>query len=260
MLSKFLYQYTHDPTKQQSYQERIYNTARSNLIGYWPLSDLPGTQAIDLSPHNQRADYSTVSIAYGAQGRLAGQRAITMSGVDNYVNIRTSVNTFDTLFDGNNYTLLGWSKVDDIARWNDLAAFRYNMHIRASDVTVYTVMGKTQTANQLTWRRRTIGAITEFLYTFPIAPVDWYCQALSFRLLPTPLLKAFLWDSITGWRIVGSSNAAALTDWGNNPPQEGSTVLGAGSLTAQEWIGSIADCVVWNTTLPDSTIQYLMTP
>jgi len=260
MLQKLLFQFARDPILQPTYQEKVFNIARSNLIGFWPLSDPSGTRAIDLSPYAQRADYSTTAIQYGAQGILPGQKAIAMSGVSSYVNIMTSVNSFDTLWSGNNFTKIGWGQVDGIARWSDPAAFRYITHIRTTDNTYYAVMGKNQTANQLEWRRRTGGAVVAITYTFPVVPVDWFAMGLSFTLTPTPLLKAFLWDSITGWRIVGSSSNAALTDWGSNLPVEGSSVLGAGSLTAQHWIGKISNCAIWNTTLPDSVIQQAMTP
>lgn len=226
------------------YRERVRRTAPGSLTAYWALDDLTGTPARDLSVRNNGGLYAAAGVTRATPG-IDGVRGVTMSGADTYVNIPTDVNTFDTDWNGNRYSLVAWGRVDGAARWTDAASFRYLTHIRAADATYYTVMGKTQTDNQLTWRRRVGGPIVEVLYTFsPAGPLDWFCMGMTVDQ-SLPLMICYLYDTAGGFREVGRSSSASLAAWTGNEPQTGTTVLGAGSLTLQEWFGALDDNAVW---------------
>lgn len=246
-------------TSRRSYAQRVAALAPT---AWWPLDDVVASaQARDLSGNSQRADYAASGVTYRVDmghGRLG----VALSGTDTFVNIMTSVNTFDSVWNGDRYSLVMPGRVDGASRWTDAAAYRYLMHLRASDATYYTVMGKSQTNHQLAWRRRTGGAVTELTYTFsPTGPLDEFVMGLTFDIAG-PLLIAYLWDSVNGFREVARSTSANLTTWpALNPPVEGTSVLGAGSLTAQEWFGSLRDGLVWSgTALGAAQMRQVMTP
>lgn len=230
--------------KRVPYRQRVRRAAPGALVGYWPLDEQGGTTARDISARGNVAAYAPSGVTLGTPG-VDGARGVSFNGTDTYVNIQTSINTFGADWNGNLYSMVAWGRVDAAARWTDATTFRYLTHLRAVDTTYYTVLGKSTTDHQLTWRRRVGGPIVEILYTFsPAGPLDWFCMGLTVDQ-SVPLMIAYLWDSAGGFREVGRSSSANLTAWTGNPPAEGSTVLGAGSLTLQEWIGSLDEPAVW---------------
>lgn len=226
-------------------------------IAYWPLSDTTGGQATDLSGNSQRADYASSGITYSANGIGDGRTAITLNGTDTHVNIRTTVNTVDTLWNGNAFSMIGWGMVDSASRWTDVTAFRYLVHMRATDATYYAVLGgRNQTNNQIEWRRRAGGAIVSQTYTFASPPTGWFCMGMTCNQ-SLPELRFYLWEQSLGWLKVGTS-VSAQTSWTGNVPVEGTSVLGAGSLTLQEWVGSLAHCALWDRTLSNDEMRVAM--
>lgn len=242
------------------YANRVKAIAPASLIGYWPLDDASGTTARDLSGIGQSAAYAGSGVTYGATGP-AGANAVTMSGTDTYVNITTTTNTFDTLWSGDTFSMVAWGKVDGSSRWTDVTTYRYLSHVRATDATYYAVMaGRSTTNHQIEWRRRVGGPIVSITHTFsPAGPTDWFCMGMTCNAA-LPELRAYLWDSTGGWRKISTSTSANLTTWAGNAPVEGTTVLGAGSLTLQEWIGGLAGCAFWNATLTDEQMRQAMVP
>lgn len=245
----------------QTYNQRINGVDWGHLIAHWALDESAGLTAVDQSTRANNAIYAGSGITYSAAGMGDGRTGIALDGNNTYVDIHTSTITFDTDWNGNLFSMIAWGKVDDAARWTDAASFRYLLHVRATDATYYAVMGKNQTDNQLEWRRRSGGAIVSTTYTFsPAGPTDYFCMGMTCDQ-SGPRLSFYLWDSANGFRRLSTSSSAALTDWGNNPPVEGATVMGAGSLTLQEWIGSLAHCAVWaGVELSEAQMRSVMTP
>lgn len=249
------------PMFRTPYQSKLLSIAPASLIGLWPLGESSGTTANDLSAKNNDAVYGGgAGVTLGVPG-IGGKTAAEFNGTDTYVQIcRTAFTTFETDWNGNLYSMIAWGRVDAAARWEDASTYRYLTHVRAADATYYTVMGKSQTNHQLEWRRRTAGAIVALTYTFsPAGPTDWFCMGLTFNL-SGPLLTAYLWSSLTGFIQVGQTNNAALTDWGANPPTDGTCVLMAGSLTLQEWIGRGQYGAIWASELNAAQMRRAMTP
>ena len=245
---------------QRQYANRILSIQPASLIAYWPLWEAAGLTAYDRSSRANNATYASSGITYGQPGIGDSRTAITLDGNNTYVNIDTVVNTFDDDWNGNLFSMVAWGKVDAAARWTDATSYRYLEHFRATDATYYAVMGKSQTNHQLEWRRRSGGAIVSYTHTFsPSGPTGWFCMGMTHDQ-GVPYLRFYLWDSLSGFRLLSTSNSASLTDWGANPPVTGATVLGAGSLTLQEWIGSLAHCAVWSTALTTVEMQTAMTP
>lgn len=245
---------------RRTYSKKLARIAPAYQILRMPLNETSGLVARDYSPKANHGTYAGAGITYGVPGIGDGQTGVRLDGNNTYVNLDTSVITFDDDFNGNLYSMVAWGKVDGAARWTDAASYRYLTHLRATDATYYTVMGKSQTDHQLEWRRRSGGAIVSATYTFsPAGPLDYFCMGMTFNLTG-PALTFYLNDSVNGWRKLSTSNSAALTDWGANPPQGGASVLGAGSLTLQEWFGDLAHNTIWSgIALSDDQMRAAMT-
>lgn len=243
------------------YQQRLLTTRSAALIGLWPLSEAAGPLAADLSPRGSHAAYSGAGLTFGVPGMGNGKTGVAFDGADSYVQIcRTAFTTFETDWNGNLFSMLAWGRVDSAQRWEDASTYRYLAHVRAADATYYAVMGKSSANRQLEWRRRSGGAIVAITHTFnPAAPLDWFCMGLTCDQ-SKPLLTAYLWSRSSGFLQAGASSSAALTDWGANPPTDGTSVLMAGSLTLQEWIGSGAYAAMWAAELTPSEMRRVMTP
>ena len=241
-----------------SYADRVLSTAP---IAYWPLDEKAGTGARCPVDSNLDGTYAAAGIAYAAdEDGPFGTAAPTFDGSNTYVSFGNA--SFAAAWDGDLFSMISWGRVDGSARWTDSATYRYLQHIRSSaDSTYYAVMGKNTTNHQLEWRRRSGGAIVSQTYTFsPSGPLDWFCMGMTHDQ-SVPVLNYYLWDSVNGFQTLTPSNSASLTAWGANPPdQAGTTVMMAGSITAQEWIGAGAQHIVWDRMLSTATMQALMTP
>jgi hypothetical protein len=236
---------------RQPYFRKVLSTRRSNLIAYWPLWDTAGN-ATDLSPRNNYGIYRSATL--GQAGIGDGKHGISVSGNDSGVQIDVSQITFENDWNGNLYSMIAWGRVDGAARWTDASTYRYLSHIRAADTTYYTCMGKTTTSHQIEWRRRTGGPIVSYTHTFaPSGPTGWFCMGMTHDR-SAPYLRFYL----NGVRL-SESTSANLTDWGNHPPEAAVSLLYAGSLTLQEWIGGGAHCAIWNAALTDTEMKRAMT-
>lgn len=244
--------------QQRDYYKNILNMHRGDLIGFWRLNEKSGGTAVDSSPRGNDSTYNGATLA-----NAPGPDKVHVpyfSGSDTNVNIRTSTNTFDIDWNGNLFSMIAWGKVDGAERWSDTSTYRYLIHIRATDTAYYVVMGKSTTANQIEWRRRGGGAIVNTTYTFATSgPTTWFCMGMTHDQ-SVPVLNYYFYDKSLGFVVLTPSNSTGLTDWGNNPPIEGVTLLGAGSLTLQEWIGWLGPCAVWKRKLTESEMRKVMIP
>lgn len=260
----------------QSYLQRALSVQPTKIIQALNMVNPSGNLITDESGAGNHGDMFAVGV-YEDQtgitltakgGPVSALNSIAFSGDNTGIDLaHVEGNTFGADWNGNLYSAIAWMKVDGAARWTDATTFRYGWHIRDGfDTTYYTVMGKHTDNHKIIWRRRTGGAITEQSYTYdPSGPTDWFCMGIGFDLTGGagngPLLDFYLWDSVSGFQKMTGSESANLTDWGNHPPTEGTTLFGAGSLTLQEWIGSHSLCITWSgVKLSDAEIEQAMTP
>jgi hypothetical protein len=226
------------PGGDPAYSERVLALYPESLIQYLPLSEASGPQATDLSGNARHGTYSAAGVTYSEPGIGDGNTAVKFSGADTHVAIGST--TIGAAWNGDKFSMVAWGRVDDAARWADAASYRYLTHLRAADATYYVVMGKSTTPNQLEWRRRTGGPIVSITHTYaPSGTLDWFCMGMTFDIA-TPRLRCYLDGA-----LISESTSVNLTAWGANPPTGGATVLMAGSITLQEWIGWGANSAIW---------------
>lgn len=244
---------------RRGYLNKVLGVQSSSLIGFWPLNEESGLVANDISPEGNDAVIPAAGITYSEPGPPVGGPSMAFDGNDTHINLGSAGLADD--WDGDNFSMIAWGKVDGAARWTDNTTYRYLNHIRsATETTYYAVMGKSSTNHQLEWRRRTGGAITSATHTFaPTGTLDWFCMGMTFELA-TPTLTCYLWDKVSDFQVVDTSNSANLTTWDEAGPSSGASVLMAGSVTLQEWIGWGALGALWNKELTQPEMKRVMSP
>lgn len=260
-----------------SYLARVLSVQSANMIQALPLADagVTGVAADSSAGANPGCYFSgglyvPGTLVFDEPGPAAGLKSVKFdgndSGVDMVRQFAGGSNTFPADWNGNLFSAITWAKIDIAATWSDLTTARWMWHVRdGADPAYYATMGKINAvAHQISWRRRTGGAVVEQLYTWPIGQqpyLDWFCMGMTFDYnAGAPIAKFFLWDALLGFQKVGQSVSANLTDWGVHPPTAGSSVLAAGSLTLQEWSGWLALSVTWGAELTEYEIESAMTP
>ena len=242
------------------------------MVQALPLDDAEGQAARDLSGGENPGSYFD-SNGYGGAlltfqqaGPTPDTLAVELTGDDSGIDMIETQgggnNDFGGDWNGNLYSAICWMKVDAAARWTDGTTYRYGWHVRdGADATYYSIMGKNTTNHQIEWRRRTGGPITALTHTFnPSGPTDWFCMGVTFDQ-SKPLLSAYLWDSTNGFQAIGNSESEWLVDWGDHSPTAGTSLIGAGSLTLQEWLGLHSLTITWaGIELSLAEIRKAMTP
>jgi hypothetical protein len=214
--------------------------------------------------------YQPSGISYGRPGIGDGLACTVHNGTDSGVLIGSK--GFGKLWNGNLGSAICWGKVDAASRWTDAASYRYPFHVKArQDLTVYLVMGKSTNNHELSWRRRVgennVNAQFEATYVFsPSGPTGWFCQGMTWDVLSSPKkIKCFLYvPGVLAWtKIYDDTPAEGLQAWDNElyTADGGDTVLAAGSLTQQEWYGSVAHIYTWaGVALSDNEMRRAMCP
>ena len=185
--------------------------------------------------------YQPSGITYGVAGIGDGNMGVTFNGTDTAIQIGSRA--FDSLWNGDKFSAVAWAMVDGATRWTDATTYRYPFHVRSrTDANYYVVMGKSQTDHQLAWRRRVGGLTNEQTYTFsPTGPLTWFCMGMTYDQ-SIPRMRGFVYaPSHTPWTRVFDVAGDGIA-WGTPPVDSSEAVLFAGSLTAQEWIGSGGPC------------------
>lgn len=220
-----------------------------DLIAYHKLNEPSGaTSAIDYSSEANDAAYSASGVTLGVTGVGDGNTAARFDGNNSHVLLGDAA--FAAAWDGDKGSAIAFAKVDSASRWTDSATYRYPYHIRSSvNSLYYIVFGKTSNDNQLTWRRRTGGGITEILHTH--SGTGWFMQGLTWDLAADEV-KAYF----NGALVSTGGNSLATWPTSGQEPDGGETVLFAGSTSAQEWIGDGAHVATWaDRVLTDSDMQ-----
>lgn len=251
------------PLFKKGYLSRALGVQPGYMIQSFRFTEASGTVAASVKKANNVGYiFGGGGISYRNAGP-AGTYALGFDGNNTGVDMCDDPgNTFGADWNGNLYSAIVWCKVDGSARWTDSSTFRYGWHIRdGADTTYYCVMGRHTDNHKIFWRRRTGGPIVEQTYTFsPAGPLDWFCMGCAFDQ-SQPLLDFYLWTSALGFTKLTGSTSANLTDWGAKVPTNGTTLVGAGSLTLQEWIGYHGLTITWSgIKLSDAEMRKAMTP
>lgn len=186
-----------------------------------------------------------------------GDRAVNFTGAaaPQYISIGSAA--LDAVFDGNTGSMIAWGRyTGDWASTGDLVpATGYLIHLRyATDGTYYMVIGRSHptAGNTVQFRRRAGNLIGEVSYTTD-APTGWFMMGFTWDTAAGQL-KAYY----NGQQIGLTVTDKGLDTWGAaSVSDEGTNVLGSGSLADQPWVGDVAHCYLWDRVLTPAEMEYL---
>jgi hypothetical protein len=205
--------------------------------------------------------YQPSGITYGEPGIGDGRTSTKHNGSDSGILIGSKA--FGQLWNGNVGSSVSWGRVAGASQWTDGSTLRYPIHVKSRQSSnVYLVSGKQTTNHTLTWIRRCVNAQFEYTYTFPtVGTLKWFCQGFTWDIngkfkcylyIPGELNWTKLYDAIPSSGNENWSNASYTADDPN-------TVLAAGSLTQQEWIGWCSWQAYWGgATLTEKEMRDVM--
>lgn len=206
----------------------------SDGFGTVPDCEDQGDPAIDLAISGP--------VSLGAAGIGDGNTAAFFNMDDACLKIGGS--TFDDKFNGDYGTALCFAKIREAADWDDVAAYRYTFHARdhLAD-TNYVCMGKSDVADELVWRHRSAGLVHDITHDYSGGgpTLAYFSQGMTWDVDAdggSGELIAYVDGSAVESPI--AITAMEPRNWSST----GTNVIGAGSLTAQEWPGSIAHMIL----------------
>ncbi len=226
------------PHECKDYAWRVLHTRPESIIGYWPLDEVVGTVAHDLSGRRHNGAYTGVDLARTGIGD--GRTCPYFDGSTDYVNIFSAA--LASAFNGAEGTVLIWGKVANAGVWGDgtfdeLFAFQ-------GDANNYYIMRKTSTANTLALLCKR-GA-TALSATYVTSRLNWMCITLIWSAG-----KSLIWY-LSGEQI-GATLASGI--WAGALTK---ALIGSQTSTPTEvWSGNLAHCALWNCALSAQEIERL---
>lgn len=215
---------------------RILATQPSNLIAYWPLGEITGTTADDVSSTNADGAYAG-TFTLNQDGIGDGSRSVLLAGgrVD-LTAVMTALNT--AMGDKSKGTLLAWVKVANVGVWTD-ATIRGIVHMGA-DASNRVFINKNNTSNELAFSHRA-GATVRTITT-TISASNVFSVGLTWDKLADEC-KAFVNGLQVGATQTGLGIFAGVLS-------NGFTAIGdSSSLGSQPFSGNESHVGAWNLAL-----------
>jgi len=152
------------------YYRKIKSLFGSSIIGYWPLWELAGAVAADISGSGRNGAYTGVDLGYPGIGD--GRKSPYFDGTHDYVNVYSA--GLAGAFNGDEGTILVWGKVYDAGVWTD-GSYR-NLCMFYVDASNYVTIRKNNT-NTLGWRYDAGGSLKTL--TLTVTPLTQMCIGLT---------------------------------------------------------------------------------
>ncbi len=210
------------------YWQRINALFGSAVIGYWPLYELSGSAANDVSGNARNGSYTGVDLANGAGPK--GGIAPYFDGVNDYVNV-TDAGCLAAI-NPNLGSMMVWGQAGS-GVWTD-GTTRRLLRI-AIDASNYFLLTRKTVNNQLSVSRAVGGVLSERLIDSG-GPAGWFHLGATWSAAA---------DQTTAY-YNGAQSGAALT-CGAMAGAAGALLLGAISTTpTQVWGGWLAHALILN--------------
>ena len=218
-------------------------------IAYWPLWEAAGATA-ECLVDSPAQDGTYVGVTLGQTGIGDGNTCPLFDGANDYVDQLSAA--LAGVFDGNEGTILAWTKVFDAGVWTDGLVRR--AFCFAADGLNIQYLTKDDVNNAF-WYRRKGGNVASLVIEGGLASTDWIVYGMTYSLSTglTGEMRAYRNGLQIGLTQVNLGTwAGGLADW--------STVIGAGSEAPDfPWHGYLAHCMVFDRALPQPTILDLAT-
>lgn len=236
------------------YTLRVQATASANLIAYWPLGEMSGTDADDITATNANGVYSG-TLTLGQAGIGDGSKAVSFGGLDGRVSLASTLASLKTAFSGVQGTLLVWGKIPTAGVWSD-GSSDFMVEIGAGASNRVGLYKNNAVANTISGIYSAGGTGLFPLYTMGAAQ-------------PTFFVAAITWDKNAG----ASGEVKLYVDGTQRDTTKTGLGVWTGSLSASwtaigdinssggvsPWNGILAHVAVWNVALSSSQITALAT-
>lgn len=225
------------PTPELMYDQRVLNTAGSDLLAYWKLNNTSGTSATDYSGNARHGTYNGPTL--NATTFTNGDPAPSFDGVNDAVAIQAAISG---VFNGQEGSVLLWVKV---ANWADGVERRpLNLQVDGNNLLVFR---KSTTSNSFDVIYVS-GAVTRVITKSSYSPSGWFQVAATWSKTANQFIAYFNGVQEGSTQTVGTWAGALGTN----------TAIGSRSGTGTNpWYGNIAHVALWDTPLTSSQIAYL---
>jgi len=224
----------------------IRNIKPDNLIRYWPLDDLTGTSARDISPYGEAGSYTNLTIA--DQPGIDGRPAPEFTDNNSYVGIGTNLAT--DLGAPQKGTIVIAGKVSAQEDWETGAKELVNLY---GDANNYVRVGIGDVDNEIIFLLRANSASQYTTHTYSSPDTDW-------------IWYAFTWDTVSATTNQFLYINGVSLGYTAHPANSLQTALGTSSKvgteqngTDREWLGSLAHVALWNDILSTDEIRTIHT-
>lgn len=223
----------------KAYKQRVRDTAP---IGYWPLDELSGGTAIDLSGNGRNGAHTGVTLLQPGMGD--GGTSPLYDGVNDYTNIYSA--GLAGAFSKDEGSVAVWAKVAGAGVWTD-ATNRRIIHLR------------TDVSNRLLIGRPTASNLLQFLYVaggttktvnLTTSAVDWLHVVLTWSKA-TDQMKAYAAGAQTG------TTQTALGTWVGALNSTNSNIGSTDTTPNAVWSGTLAHAAIWTRVLTAAEIAEL---
>lgn len=226
---------------QCTYQNKVLGIETANLIAYWPMTEVAGIVAVDVTGNGRDGVYNgpTLSAATGPGGLGA---LPLFDGVNDYVELYSS--SLSGAWNDDEFTVVAWFKAYNSTVWSSGSyKFVHNFRVSGTDAAM-AIVTRDASANTLGFY---YPSGTPKIFTF--SSIDWTFTAIT-RSASANLQKSYI-----GTTEIDSQSAAAV-----------SLTLAkaqAGKYTSASnlyWHGYIGHIAVWTKALNATQIEALADP
>ena len=210
-------------TPSPSYQQKVLSYTP---FAFWPLNEAAGTVAIDATGNGRHGTYSGVTL--NATTFTNGDRAVSLDGVNDYINIFSAING---VFNGSEGTIAGWAKANSTV-WSDSA----NNRLFNVQATPIIRLGSSSAVNNaLSFESH--GKI----FSFSTTSTDWFHFALTWSI-SNDRVNFYVDGSLVNSQSTVSAWSGSLNSAAN--------VLGATNTSGvSSWLGNMSNVAMWDTAL-----------
>lgn len=227
----------------RGYTQQVLSAFGPNVIAYWPLLDLTGSQATDIGPHGYHGSYSGPTL--NNDTAPDGSPAPTFT-TDDIVNLYSA--GMASAFDGTKGTLSIFFKLADASYWLDGAAHNMVRFAPTAANTNEIRLYKTTVDNTLVWSYRA-GGTNKQRSLGSQSSLSWNCITIA-------------WDAVADavqFYLNGAPGVEqnSLGTWSGSPGSANSVAGAFNTSLTLPWEGSLAHVLLLNKKVSDTEAALL---
>jgi large repetitive protein len=225
----------------KAYKQRLRDTAP---IAYWPLDELSGSTAVDISGNARNGAHTGVTLLQTGMGD--GGASPLYDGVNDYTNIYSA--SLAGAFNGAEGSAAIWLRVANSGIWTDVTARRAFV-IQIDSGNRFRI-GRSSTNSRIDCDY-SAGSTTKTVGISSLSSVDWLHFAITWSK-SADQMKVYLSGAQSG------TTQTALGTWSGGALSSSACVIGAATTApVNAWSGYEAHAALWTRALPAAEVAEL---